>query len=571
VRPAGWLALIALLLAIAHGCTPHNTAPTPPPNPQAAARPLLVDIASQAGVLFRHSTGKGAAANIEETTGSGCAVFDYDNDGWLDIFLVNGKGPPGDGNHLYHNNHDGTFTDVSAKAGIAGLGHGFGMGVAVGDYDGDGYLDLYVTYHGKNILFHNEGNGTFKDVTDQAGVGGGGFSTAAAFADLDGDGKPDLYVARYVQFDSESKQLCYTHGFPASCPPYFYSPEPDLVYKNLGNGRFRRVEKEWGLVDTLGRGMGVATVDFDRDGKIDLFVANDGTANYLYRNKGHGHFENVAAITGISTTETGNSVANMGCDFGDIMGDGYFGCITGVFEDEEMPMWRGLPGGSFQYMTRQTGLSAITRPMLTFGIGFADLDNDGLQDIFLVNGHVEDKIADIRKGSSYAQPRAYFHNAGGGKFEDWSVRGGPAVTTPAVGRGLAFGDLFNDGGIAMVVNNADAQASVLRNDHPRQNWVELRLISKGPAWEAIGAIAELQTPTRKLTRFVHTSYSYASGNDPRLHFGLGKETQVDKITILWPGGHKTEHMGVKINRITTIVEPGANPPAPLRKLIEASK
>jgi hypothetical protein len=259
----------------------------------------------------------------------------------------------------------------------------------------------------------------------------------------------------------------------------------------------------------------------------------------------------------------------MGCDFGDFMGDGTFGCVTGVFEDEEMPVWKYVPGIGFQYMSRQTGLNEITRPMLTFGVGFSDLNNDGLLDIFLVNGHVQDKAELIRKDSHYAQSRAFFQNVGGGKFIDRSAEGGPAVTAPAVGRGLAFGDLFNDGGIDMVVNNSDGPAMVIRNDMPRQNWVELRLIGKGRNWEAIGAIADLSTPTRKLTRFVHTSYSFSSANDDRLHFGLGKETTVKKLVITWPGGHKSEHHDIPINRISTIVEPGARPNGPLRRLVDA--
>jgi hypothetical protein len=408
-------------------------------------------------------------------------------------------------------------------------------------------------------------------VTAKAGVAGGGFSTAAAFVDLDGDGRPDLYVARYVRFDAQSKQLCNKHGVPSSCPPFYYNPESDLVYKNMGDGTFRHVEKEWGMMETSGRGLGIVTVDYDRDGKIDLFVANDGSPNFLYHNLGHGHFENAAARLGISTTETGLPVANMGCDFGDINGDGSFSCVTGTFEDEELPVWRYQPGTGFQYISQQTGISEIKRPMLTFGIGFADLNNDGLLDLFLANGHVQDRASEIRKESRYAQSRAYFENIGNGRFRDRSLEAGAGVTTPAVGRGLAFGDLFNDGGIDMVVNNDDGKAMVLRNDMPRQNWVELRLLSKGRNWEAIGAIAELYTPTRKITRFVHTSYSFCSANDPRLHFGLGKETTIKKVVILWPGGHKTEHYNLALNHISTIVEPGAHLPKPLQHFLEPQK
>ncbi len=515
---------------------------------------MFTDIAQQAGIRFDHKNGQGAGANIVETTGSGCGVFDYDNDGWLDIFLVNGKSPPGDGNHLYHNNHDGTFTDVTQKAGVAGLGHGIGMGCAVGDYDGDGRLDLYVTYYGKNILFHNEGNGTFKDMTQRAGVQTGGFSTAAAFADLDGDGKPDLYVARYCQFNAQSKQLCVTNGYPSSCPPYFYPPEPDMVYRNMGDGTFKDVTSQWGLQESSGRGLGIVTVDYDRDGKLDLFVANDGSPNFLYRNLGGGKFKSVGAMEGIALTDAGAAVANMGCDFGDFMGDGNLGAITGTFESEEKPLWRRDPQMGFRYVSRESGIAAPTLNLLTFGVGFADFNNDGLLDIFMSNGHVQDHADQIKPGSHYRQPRTCFLGQGGGKFRDATAQGGPALTTPAVGRGAAFGDLFNDGGMDVVVNNNNGPAMVLRNNLPRRHWAELRLIGRGRNWEAIGAVAELYAGGRKLTRFVHTSYSFASANDYRLHIGLGDTTKVDRVMVTWPGGHKSEYSDVRVDALTTLKE-----------------
>ncbi len=546
-RVASSFCLLALF-----GCGPAPATRRPPPGDD--RRFLFTEIAQQAGIRFEHKNGQGAGANIVETTGSGCGVFDYDNDGWLDIFLVNGKSPPGDGNHLYHNNHDGTFTDVTQKAGVAGLGHGFGMGCAVGDYDGDGKLDLYVTYYGKNILFHNEGNGTFKDVTQRAGVETGGFSTAAAFADLDGDGKPDLYVARYCQFNAQSKQLCDFRGYPSSCPPYDYPAEPDVAYRNMGDGTFKDVTAQWGLQESSGRGLGIVTVDYDRDGKLDLFVANDGTANFLYHNDGGGRFHDTAAESGIAFNGEGAAVSNMGCDFGDFTGDGSLGCTTGVYEGQEEPLWRYSPVGGFQDVSQQAGIGAVTRPLLTFGVGFADLNNDGWLDLFLANGHVQDHIDQIQPGSHYREPRVYLENRGHGVFEDRSSDGGPAVTTPAVGRGLAFGDLFNDGGVAMVVNNNSGPAMVLRNNMPRRHWVELMLKSRAPDAEAIGATVELYAGGRKQTGFVHTCFSFASANDPRLHFGLGAATSVEKVAIRWPDGRRTEYRDVPVDRLTTLVE-----------------
>jgi hypothetical protein len=534
----------------------------------AASRYPFADVTARAGVHFRHQNGQGGGANIVETTGAGCAFFDYDNDGWLDIYLVNGKSPPGDGNRLFHNNRDGTFTDVTGTAGVQGLRHGVGMGCAVGDYNADGYLDLYVTYWGENSLYRNNGNGTFTDVTRQAGVRAGGFSTAATFADLDGDGWPDLYVARYCLFNSRSRQLCAANGVPTSCPPYYYPPEPDVVYRNLGNGRFQDVTGRWGMQDTTGRGLGVVAVDYDRDGLIDLFVANDGSPNFLYRNLGGGHFRNVAATEGIALNDTGSAVANMGCDFGDYVGDGTFGAVTGVFQREVHPIWKYSPGIGFEHMSRRAGLQDATLQMLTFGIGFADLNNDGWLDLFLANGHVQDHIAEIDRACTYRQARAYFENTGKGTFVNRSAACGPALTTPEVGRGLSFGDFDNDGRVDLLVNNNNGPAMLIRNQNPPRNWVELRLVGKGRNWEATGAVVDLYAGGRRFTRFVHANYSFASASDPRLHFGLGPATSIERVEIRWPDGQKSRIDGPPANRLVNVVEPGAQPPAPVRRLLD---
>ncbi len=566
VRPRPIIAeflLCAALCVFAWGCgSPRSRAAV-----AHTGHVLFSEVAAQSGIHFVHRNGQGAGANIIETTGTGCGLFDYDNDGWLDVYLVNGKSPPGDGNHLYHNNGDGTFTDVTAKAGVAGLGHGFGMGCTVGDYDGDGWIDLYVTYYGKNILYHNEGNGTFRDVTARAGVGAGGFSTSAVFADFDGDGLPDLYVARYCQITKDTKLICYLKGYPSSCPPYYYPPEPDLVYRNMGNGTFQDVTRQWGLQESSGRGLATVAVDYDRDGLLDLFVTNDGSPNFLYRNLGHGHFKSVGALEGVALTDAGAAVANMGCDFGDFMGDGTFGVITGVFENEEKPLWRYERKMGFQYYTRQSGLSAPTLSLLTWGIGFEDFDNDGRLDLFMANGHVQDHADQIDPRSHYRQPRTYFVNVGNGRFEDRTQEGGPALTTPAVGRGAAFGDVFNDGRIDVLVNNNNGPAMLVRNEQPPGNWAEFRLVARGPSWEAIGAVVELKAGGIKQTRFVHTSYSFASANDPRVHFGLGNAAGIEWVKVTWPDGRKSEYRHIGANRISTLVEPGAHIPSPFKRLL----
>ncbi len=545
------------------GCGKRST---PAAKAAEAAFPFT-EIARGAGVDFQHLNGQSGGANIVETTGSGCGVFDYDNDGWLDLFLVNGKSPPADGCRLYRNNRDGTFRDVTAETGVSGPRNSVGMGCATGDYDQDGHIDLYVTYWGKNVLFRNLGNGRFQDVTASAGVAVGGFSTAAALADLDTDGWPDLYVARYCEFNQRSKQLCQNQGVPTSCPPYYYPAEPDVVFKNLGNGRFRDVTREWGMTEKTGRGLGVCVVDYNRDGRLDLFVANDGSANFLYQKGSNQQWSEVASREGIALNDTGAAVANMGCDFGDFLGDGTLGATTGVFQNEVQPVWRYQPGVGFQQVTLQVGLQTAATPFVTFGLGFSDLDNDGWLDLFQANGHVQDRIAQIDKNCTYPQTRSFFRNTGQGTFEDLTTRCGPALREAAVGRGVAFGDLDNDGDIDLLVSNNNGRAMLLRNDHPPQNWVQLRLINGSRNWEAAGAEVELHAGGRKFLRYVRTSGSYASANDPRVHIGLGKIDTVERILIRWPDGTRTEHPGVPINRITPLLRPSTRPPAALEKLL----
>ncbi len=541
------------------GCTARKPAPERPSYP-------FTDITSETGIDFHHRSGQGAGANIVETTGSGCAILDYDNDGRMDVFLVNGKNPPGDGNHLYRNLGGARFEDVSGRAKVRGLGYGVGMGVAAGDYDADGWIDIYVTNHGHNQLLRNLGNGTFEDTTVRSGTTGKGFSTAAGFADLDGDGDLDLYVCRYCYFDQSSKQLCQNRGVPTSCPPYYYTPEPDLVFRNIGGGKFVPAARQMGFNDTTGRGLGLSFVDYDEDGKVDAFVANDGTPNFLYRNLGGGRFRDVGAEEGCALNDTGSPVANMGCDFGDFMGDGHLGLTTGVFQNEVQPIWRYQPGQGFRVVTQQLGLQQLTLPLLTFGLGFADLDGDGWVDLFQVNGHVQDQIARIDKSCTYAQPRAFFRNTGTGKFVEAGSTAGPAITRPTVGRGLSFGDLDNDGDLDMLVSNSNGPPVVIRNDHPKQNWVTFRLIGKRPNWEAISARVEIEAGGRKQVSFMRTTRCYASISDPRVHFGLGSAASIARVTVVWPGGVRSVVENPPINKHCVLVQPGASLPGPLSGL-----
>jgi hypothetical protein len=541
-----------LLLALA-GCVPAARGADPPAK---APRYPFNEVAKAVGIDFRHHNGCTGAANIVETTGTGCAVLDYDNDGWLDVYLMEGKHAPGQTNRLYHNLGNGHFEDVTERSGLQG--HTYGVACAVGDYDGDGFVDLLELNWPKNYLYHNNGDGTFTDVTRKAGGLGTGFSAGGCIADLDGDGLPDIYVARYCRFDSSSKPLCYHEGTPSSCPPYYYPAEPDLFFHNNGDGTFKECAAAHGFVDRNGRGLGAIPVDYNQDGRLDLFVTNDGTANFLFRNDGGGKFTEVAGKEGIALSETGAALGNMGADFADIRGNGQLACVIGVFQNEISPLFEYEPGFGFHDDSRAAGLVRLTQGVLTFGMGFADLNNDGLPDIFAVNGHVIDHAEQIEKVPT-AQTRQFFINTGNGKFRDGTAEGGPAITTPAVGRGLAFGDLDNDGRIDLVVNNNNGPAMIIHNDHPVRHWIAFRLVGRRPLTDATGARVVLTAGGRQQSAYVKTAYSFASANDPRLHFGLGDAATVERVSITWPDGTTRTLDRPAVDTIHTIRQPGAQP------------
>jgi hypothetical protein len=551
-----WLPVLLLVAPALSGCARSARSRAP----AAVATSPFVDITARAGVDFTHTTGaKGPALTILETTGSGCAVFDYDNDGRPDLFFVQGREAGKGGHRLYHNLGNGRFEDVTQRAGIKPLGNRFGIGVATGDYDGDGWVDLYVLAWGGNMLYHNNGNGTFKDVTERAGVRAGGFSTGAAFADFDGDGKLDLYVTRYCHFDAGSRQTCRENTVPSSCPPYYYPPESDLYFRNRGDGTFEDATAAAGIADRSGRGLGLLVFDSNGDGALDIFVANDGSSNFLYQGDGKGHFKEVAAEQGVAVGGGGAVLANMGCDVADILNDGTLALAVGVFQNEPDPLYHFTPSGPAVEMGGEAGLTEPTKKVLTFGLGFADLDNDGWSDLFAVNGHVHNRVAEFEPGVTHAQPRQFFRNVGGGKFVDLSSHSGAAVTQPAVGRGVAFGDLDNDGRIDMIVNNNDGRAMVIQNEHPPQHWLRLRLLSKAPRGDAIGAEATLYAGDLKHRAIVKTCYGFASASEPFLHFGLGARRSIDRVQIRWPNGEQQTVTGLAVDRVYTILQKGASP------------
>jgi hypothetical protein len=517
----------------------------------------FVDVASKAGITVRNVNGSvDSKQYIIESTGSGVAILDYDNDGWPDIFLVNGTTLPGDPanskekptNHLFHNNHDGTFTDVTTRAGLASTG--WGQGACVGDYDNDGFDDIYVTSYGKNRLFHNQGNGTFKEVAEQSGVAGTGkeWGTGCAFVDYDRDGKLDLVVANYVHFDLAKTPKpgagpgCMWKGAPVMCGPRGLQSAPNVIYHNLGNGKFEDVSKSSGFERTNGHYcFSVTTLDYNEDGWPDIYVACDSTPSILYRNNHDGTFTDVAADSGVAYNEDGREQAGMGSTSADYDGDGHLDLFKTNFSDDTSTLYHANGDGTFTDMTFEAGLG-INTDALGWGTMFADVDNDGWPDLLVVNGHVYPEVDSAKLGSSYREPRFLYYNLGGGgarplKFKDISKISGPALAESRSSRGLAIADLFNDGRIEAVVNNLSDDPMLLVNlAKNRNHWLGLRVIGTTSNRDAIGARVTLRSATRLWVDEVRSGSSYNSSSDFRLHFGLGPEIQLKNIEVRWPTG-----------------------------------
>jgi enediyne biosynthesis protein E4 len=429
------------------------------------------------------------------------------------------------------------------------------MGAAVGDYDGDGRPDLYLTGYCGNTLYRNNGDGSFRNVTARAGVRAGGWSTSAAWADYDGDGDLDLYVGRYVQFNGRSKQLCPVDGVPLACPPRFYPGAVGILYRNNGDGTFTDVTAESRAVNRQGKTLGVLWWDEDGDNRPDLYVANDGEANSLFQNLGQGRFRETALAKGLAYGATGNAEASMGVDIGDYDGDGRFDLFVTNFQNETAALYHNDGASGYTYATSEAGLAEATLPLLSFGCGFLDWDNDGWQDLFSVSGHVQDRVHEVDASCAYAQPRQLFRNRGDGDFEDLSARAGPALTTPAVGRGAAFGDLDGDGDVDALVNNCDGPAMLLRNElAPGRHWLTVRLDGAPPNRFGIGARVSVTAGGRTQIAAAQAGHSYASTSDPRLHFGLGAATRVERITVRWPRGRVTSLRDKRADREVVVRE-----------------
>ena len=535
---------------------------------------VFEDISEKAGLTkWTHKMGTPAKDYIIETKGSGVCLFDYDNDGWLDIYVVNGStldvlngkaAPPHAA--LFHNNHDGTFTEVAAKAGVTNDRWGFGCAVA--DYDNDGYPDLYVSNFGKNRLYRNNHNGTFSDVAEKANVALGNWSTGVTWGDYDGDGRLDLFVAGYLHWDwnnppakggegGSSNAFCTFRGEATACGPRGLKGEPDHLFHNNGDGTFTDVSNKAGVADKPGYyGLGAVFVDINNDGKPDLLVGNDSTPNYLYLNKGDGTFDDVSYASGYALNEAGRETASMGIAVGDFENNGMLDVFNTTFSDDYKPLYRNEGDANFTDISYHIGLGEITVPFLSWGDAFFDYDNDGWKDLLMSDGHVYPQADKYHWGTSWKERPMLFHNQQGKGFENVPAVEGTGLADVIAGRGMAVGDLFNDGKIDAVINVMDDHPVLLRNvSNDHNHWIELKLIGSGKSpRDAVGTTVYLTAGGIKQREDVISGGSYLSNNDPRLHFGLGQAMKIDNVEIHWPDG-KVEHVNAPgIDRIVTITE-----------------
>jgi hypothetical protein len=544
--------------------------------PRAAAAPasdvVYRDVTSAAGIQFEHHNGRSGKKWLPETLGSGCSFFDYDNDDWPDILLINSKPwtPGGQKitSKLYRNNRNGTFTDATAEAGLAI--EMYGMGVAAGDYDNDGYLDLYITALDGDRLFHNEGNGTFRDATGQAGIANAKFGTSVAWLDYDRDGLLDVFVENYVDWSPEKDLWCSLDGETKSyCTPESYNGVSSVLYRNVGNGRFADMTRQAGLFDPTSKALGIAVFDYDNDGFPDLFQANDTQPNKLYRNKGDGTFEDIGVSAGVAFAEDGRARGAMGVDAADYDGSGRPHLVIGNFSNEMITLYHNEGTGLFVDEAPASAVGRESLLSLTFAMFFFDYDLDSRLDIFAANGHLDEEINNVQPNVQYAQPPLLFRNTGNGKFvrigsEDDDA-GPPEVLDlfqPLVARGAAYGDYDRDGDLDLLVATNNGPARLFRNDGGNANsYLRVKFVGKQSNHAGIGAVARVKSASGEQWRAVHSGSSYMSQSELPLTFGLGKDAIVERLEIIWPSGARQAMQQVEPNKLIVVEEkptPGAS-------------
>ena len=514
--------------------------------------------ASASKINWVHNNAQSHDRQLPETVGAGCAFLDYDNDGWMDIYFVNSG--PSDfftpatplKNGLFRNNRDGTFTDLTDKAGVAG--GRFGMGVAAGDYDGDGNVDLYVTNYGPNILYRNNGNGTFTDVTEKAGVTAPGWSTCATWFDYDNDNKLDLFVSSFVFYDKSQNPLCTDATLQRRyyCVPRLFKPTPSRLFRNAGDGTFQDVSRESGIADHPGKSFGAVATDINNDGLMDLFVANDTMPNFLFLNKGKGKFEEIGLAAGVAYGESGRPRSGMGVDATDFDGDGWQDLFVANIDQEFFSLYHNE--GELIFTDQPGEIAPSTQLLSGWGLKFFDYDNDGDPDLFLVNGHPDDMIESRIPRVRYREPMLMFENTGRA-FKDVSAKSGVVFSKEFSGRGMALGDFDNDGDADVLTSNNGEPPLLLRNQGGnRNNWIGLQLVATKSNPEAVGAVITWQAGTLKRTRLKTSGGSYLSSQDPREILGLGTATKIDSVEIRWPSGKVDKLTNLPINRYVRVVE-----------------
>ncbi len=533
----------------------------------ANAFPVRFDNVSAAAGITMPTVYGGTSRNryILETTGCGVAFIDYDHDGWQDLFLVNGTKLEGDPqtnacNRLLHNNRDGTFTDVTRQAGLARSG--WGQGVCAGDFNNDGFDDLFVSYWGHNVLYRNNGNGTFTDVTESSGLASKEtrWGSGCAFLDYDGDGHLDLFVSNYIDLDLKTAPLpgtgsCNYQGMAVNCGPQGLPRASNLLFHNNGDGTFTDVTVASGIAKAgPSYGLGVLAADFDNDGRPDIYVANDSEMSYLFWNNGDGTFTEGGLEAGVATNHDGRNQSGMGVAAGDYDGDGLLDILKTNFSDDLPNLYRNLGKRTFEERTVDAGLVAYSR-LLGWGCGFLDFNNDGWQDIFYVNGHVYPELNRLNGPVQYRQPKVLYQNLGNGKFRDVSALAGSAIAAPVSGRGCAFGDFNNDGLTDIIINPINDVPQLLRcSSTTGNNWITLKLVGVKSNRSAIGARVRCVTGSRVQMDEVRSGGSFYSQNDLRLHFGLGQASRIDLLEIHWPCGRQDHFSGLAVNKILKIVE-----------------